>query len=106
MRVTHPSITTWTQKSNLLSAIKQIHDAFNSDPPKLAQKSEAPEERKGYFIQKPDLTSVLKDVQKFDLDELKTLNEDDDFFFDYFNNLDGVKDLGTNFSKILESLKS
>jgi len=40
------------------------------------------------------------------LDELKTLNDDDDFFFDYFNNLDGVKELGTNFSKILEGLKA
>ena len=40
------------------------------------------------------------------MDELKTLNDDDDFFFDYFNNLDGVKELGTNFSKILEGLKA
>lgn len=106
MRVIHPSLNDWTQKSNLLSAIKQIHDSFNSDPPKLAQKASETEERKGYFIQKPDLSAVLKDVQNFEVDELKTLNDDEDFFFDYFNNLDGVKELGANFSKILEGLKT
>lgn len=106
--MTHPLLIEWNQKSNLLQVIKAIHESFNSDPPKLAKQVEAKqvEEKKGTLIQKPDISKVLWDIEKYGEDELWTLNEDDDFFYDFFNNLDGVKELSTNFAKILDGLKS
>lgn len=111
LRVTHPLLTNWTQKSSLLEIIKQVHNEFNKQPPKLAAKAAAKQQQQeakkgGTLIQKPDINKIYKQLEQLGEEEMQTLVDDDDFFNDYFINLDGVKELGTNFSKIMDSLKS
>jgi len=48
----------------------------------------------------------MKELEKYSEEELKTLLEVEDFFWDFFNNQDGIKQLGENYAKILTSLKS
>ncbi len=48
----------------------------------------------------------MAELAKYEESELKTLLEVEDFFWDFFNNQDGVKQLGENYAKLLTSLKS
>lgn len=46
---------------------------------------------KATLIQKPDVAPILKELAAYSEEELKTLVEVDDFFWDFFNNQEGVK---------------
>lgn len=55
---------------------------------------------------KPDVAPIMKELNQYSAEELKTLVNEDDFFWDFFNNQDGIKQLGENYAKLLTSLKS
>lgn len=46
MRVTHPCLDSWTNKSSLLDAVRTIHQEFNKDPPQLDKGQAKAEEAK------------------------------------------------------------
>jgi len=58
------------------------------------------------LILKPDIAPIMAELAKYEESELKTLLEVEDFFWDFFNNQEGVKQLGENYAKLLTSLKS
>lgn len=109
MRVTHPLLDSWTNKSSLLDVIRTIHQEFNNSPPQLdkgqAKAEEAKQKGTGTFIQKPDMEAIKEQLSELSQSEMETLINDDTFFEDYFNNLKGVKELGENFAKIMGGLK-
>lgn len=112
-QINHPVITNWSQQSSLLFAIRSIHSDFDKSPPQLEknaarEEEKAPEEAKAKksLIHKPSLEDTITDLNKLSDDELQKLLDDDKAFEQYFLKIKGVKKLGDNFSKLMDSLKS
>lgn len=113
-QINHPTLTNWSQQSSLLFAIKSINSDFDKNPPQLEKKAAMEEQKmpeqeqakKSVLFNRINVDDATEGLTKLSNDELQNLLDDESAFEDYFLNVKGVKELGSSFSKLMESLKS